>query len=144
VLLRRTLRAEFGIAIVVLGVTGALATYPPGKVADVGPVSERAVLGPARLELTIDPARAGSNELHIYFFERASGAQWDAAKDLTAVATLAGRDIDALPIELRKAGPGHYVAQQATFPAAGDWRLRFTARVSDFDQYEATVKVPIR
>ena len=35
VLLRRTLRTELAIAVVVLGVTGALATYPPGKVADV-------------------------------------------------------------------------------------------------------------
>jgi copper transport protein len=141
VALRRTLRCELAIAIVVLGVTGALATYPPGKVADVGPVSASAVLGPARMELTVDPARTGSNELHIYLFERSSGTQWERAKEVSATAT---RGSVALPVELRRAGPGHYVAQQATFPTAGDWRVRFTARVSDFDQYETTVKVPIR
>ncbi|MEA2124593.1 MAG: copper transport protein [Solirubrobacteraceae bacterium] len=141
VLLRRSLRLELAVGIVVLGVTGALATYAPGKVSDTGPVSESAVLGPARLELTVDPARVGANEVHLYLFERRSGAQWDRAKELTATAE---RGALELPVDLRKAGPGHYVAAQATLPRRGTWTLAVSARVSAFDEYVAKVKVPVR
>jgi copper transport protein len=141
VLLRRSLRGELGIAIVVLGVTGALATYPPAKVADTGPVSRSAVLGPARVELTLDPARRGANELHLYLFDRRTGAQWDRSKELKATIS---RGTLSLPVELRKAGPGHYVAQQTTIPRSGDWTLAVTSRVSAFDEYVAKLKVPVR
>lgn len=138
---RLTLRSELAVGVAVLGVTGALATYAPGKVAATGPVSRSAVIGPARAEVTVDPAAPGPNELHLYLFDRRTGAQWDRPEELTAVAS---RGTLALPVELRKAGPGHYVANQATLPRRGGWRLRITARVSAFDQYEATVTVPVR
>ena len=126
-----------------LGVTGALATYPPGKASALGPVRESAVLGPARMELTVDPAAAGVNELHLYFFDRATGAQWDRAEgahgDRSRGAT------SSLPLELRKAGPGplRRPPGDAADPRATG-RCASTARVSDFDQYAAEVEVPVR
>jgi copper transport protein len=141
VLLRRSLRAELAVGVVVLGVTGALATYAPGKVSDTGPVSASATLGPARMELTVDPARTGVNELHLYFFDRRTGAQWTDAKELTAKIT---RGTLELPVTLRKAGPGHYVAQSTVVPKRGDWTLDVTARVSAFDEFATKVEVPIR
>ena len=39
-----------------------------------GPFSGSADLGPARAELTVEPALAGPNEVHLYFFDRADGA----------------------------------------------------------------------
>ncbi len=138
---RVTLRGELAVMVVVLGVTGALATYAPGKVSATGPVSRSAVIGPARAEVTVDPAAPGSNELHVYLFDRKTGAQWDRSKELTATATHGAL---RLPIELRKAGPGHYVAPTATLPKPGSWTVTITARISDFDQYEAKLKVPVR
>ncbi len=138
---RVTLRAELAVGIAVIGVTGALATYAPGKVAAAGPVSASVVVGPARAEVTVDPATPGPNELHLYLFDRRTGAQWDEPKELTASVTRGGL---RLPVDLRKAGPGHYVANRATFPKRGEWTLQLTARVSDFDQYEAKVEVPVR
>ena len=41
------------------------------------PFSGSADIGPARLELTVDPARVGPNEMHVYLFDRRAGAQWD-------------------------------------------------------------------
>ncbi len=136
-----TLRIELGVAIVVLGVTGALATYAPGKASSLGPFADSAVLGPARMELTVDPAAPGINEAHLYFFDRQTGAQWDKTKELTARASSGDEE---LPLDFIKAGPGHFVAQQATLPTQGDWIVRVEARVSDFDQYAAEVEVPVR
>jgi copper transport protein len=143
-LLRRTVRTELLVGVAVLGVTGALATYAPGKVAETGPVTADAVIGPARMQLTVDPARPGVNEIHAYFFDRKTGAQWTAAKELTVTASLPARGIADLPVAMNHAGPGHYVAQQTALPATGNWRVKVAARVSDFDEYQATVTVRIR
>lgn len=136
-----TLRIELGVAVVVLSVTGALASYAPGKASALGPFTESAVLGPARMELTVDPAAPGVNEAHLYLFERATGAQWDRPRELTATAS---RGAERLPLEFVKAGPGHYVARQATLPTPGEWTLRVEARVSEFDQYAVELEVDVR
>jgi copper transport protein len=144
VLLRRTLRTELAVGVVVLGVTGALATYPPADSIATGPYATQATIGPARLEVTVDPALVGLNGVHLYLFDRRTGAQWDDAVEVRTTATLPGKGIGAMAIDLRKAGPGHYTAEGASFGVAGEWTLRVQARVSDFDQYEARVTVPVK
>ncbi len=144
VLLRRTLNTELAIALVVLGATGALAGYPPANTVAAGPYSTDARIGPARLELTVEPAAVGSNELHVYLFNRADGRQYDATKELTVTAELPGKQIHPIALDARQAGPGHYVVSGAAFGVKGDWEVEVVARVSDFDEYRTTVKVPIR
>ena len=60
VVLRRALRAEVGLIVVVLAVTAALVSYAPPSDAAAGPASGSATLGDARLEYTVDPAQAGA------------------------------------------------------------------------------------
>ena len=142
-LLRRTLRAELLIGVAALAVTGALAGYAPSIAEGTGPFSTSADLGPARLELTVDPARVGPNEIHVYLFDRASGRQYDATKELTVTAELPERQIEPIELEPAKAGPGHYVISGAAFGVTGDWTLEIAARVSDFDEHRVKVDVPI-
>jgi copper transport protein len=144
VALRRALRAEVALGIAALAATGALAGYSPSDVQATGPFSGSADIGPARAELTVEPALAGPNEIHIYFFERADGSQWDATKELTVEASLPERDIAPIELEPRKAGPGHYVMGGAPLAPAGDWTLEFAARVSDFDEFRTSFEVPIK
>ena len=143
VLLRRTLRAEVALGVAALAVTGALAGYPPATALSAGPFSDSANLGPARAELTVEPARAGANEVHVYLFDRSDGRQYDAPKELRFEASLPGKGIEPIELEATKAGPGHYVVGAAALAPAGDWRLELIARVSDFDELRATYKVPI-
>ena len=143
-LLRRTLRAEVALVIVVLGVTAALVSYPPPASLAGGPYSASARLGPLRLEATLDPARVGPNELHLYVLKAADGTPSSATKELTVTLALPGKGIGPLPARAREAGPGHYVVDTVALVPAGDWRLHVTSRVSEFDQYETTLKVPVR
>ena len=143
VLLRRTLRAELLIGVAALAVTGALAGYAPSIAEGTGPFSGSADIGPARLELTVDPARVGPNELHVYLFDRASGRQYDATKELTVTAELPERQIEPIELEPRKAGPGHYVISGAALGVAGDWTLEIAARVSEFDEHRTEIEVPV-
>jgi len=67
-LLRRTLRAEVLLILVVLGVTGALTSYAPpiAASASTGPVNVSERMGPLDLQMTVDPARTGPNQVHLY------------------------------------------------------------------------------
>jgi copper transport protein len=143
VLLRRTLRLELVLGLSVLAVTGALAGYPPSTAVSSGPVTREADVGPAHMQLTVDPAMAGPNEVHLYLFDHHTGAQFGRAKGVRVTAALPAKGIADLPLDLRTAGPGHLTGT-ATLPAKGDWQLTVTVRISDFDEYVARAAVPIK
>jgi copper transport protein len=142
--LRRTLRAEVALVVVVLGVTSALVSYAPPKSAASGPFSSTKRMGPIELQTTIDPARVGANQLHVYLFDARSGAPYTKTKELTVQASLPSKRIGPLDATMSKAGPGHYVANTLQLAPGGDWQLAVTDRVSDFDEYTTTLKVPVR
>ena len=142
--LRRALRGEVALIVVVLGVTGALSGYPPSTTAASGPVSRTLALGPESLELTVDPAQVGSNQIHLYLLDPRTGAQYDGAKEVTIAATQRDKQIGPIRETARRAGPGHYIVPAAVLGVPGDWQLTILVRVSDFDQYQAKTEVPIR
>ena len=141
--LRRVLRIELGLGLAVLVATAALAGYAPPASLAAGPFSTDFTLGPARAEVTVDPARVGANEMHLYLFDRRSGAQYDGTEELTVRLSLPEKKIAPIEVEARKAGPGHFVMSGATFGVAGEWTVEMTARVSDFDAYDNEFKLPI-
>lgn len=143
-LLRRALRGEVLLLLVVLGVTAALASYAPATAVRSGPFSGSAALGPAELEVTVDPAQVGANQIHLYLFDARSGAQFSRVKELGVTARMPEKSIGPLPLESQRSGPGHYTVPGAQLGVAGDWELNVTARVSAFDQYAAAIEVPIR
>jgi copper transport protein len=145
VAVRRALRAEVALIVVVLGVTAALSGYPPSTVQASGPVSRTVRVGPAEVQITVDPATVGANEIHLYLLNPTDGSQWDKAKQVTLSADQPDKGIGPLAIALSKAGPGHYVTSGAAALAVpGDWTLNLAVRVSAFDQYEQHIEVPIR
>jgi copper transport protein len=142
-LLRRTLRRE-GVAMLgVFGVTAALIAYTPPVDANSGPFSTTTTIGPAQLELTVDPARVGPNEIHLYLIDAKTGAQFTGTKELDVTASLPSKRIGPLAVTANLSGPGHYTLDTTTFAPAGTWQLQITDRVSDFNEYVKTINVPI-
>ena len=80
--LRRSLRAEILLIVGALAATAAMTTYAPADYAPVGPVSKTASLGPADIQLTVDPARVGPNEMHVYLIDKQNGTQYDKVKEM--------------------------------------------------------------
>ncbi|HEY5052610.1 MAG TPA: CopD family protein, partial [Solirubrobacterales bacterium] len=142
-ILRRALRAEVALLVVVLGVTAALASYAPPITAQSGPFSAESTFGPIQLEMSVEPARVGANEIHIYLFDAKSGAPYAKVKQLEVTAALPDKGI-SLPLEPQLAGPGHYTIPGALLNASGEWQLGITVRVSAFDQFTQKVEVPVR
>jgi copper transport protein len=142
VMARRTMRGELALMLAVFGVTAALISYAPPIDIVNGPFSITS-LGPAELEMTVEPARVGLNTAHIYLIDAKTGAQFTATKELTVTAKLPAKGIGPLPLQANLAGPGHYVLSSAELSPGGTWQLQITDRVSEFDEYTKTIEVPI-
>jgi len=142
--LRRTLRGEVALVLIVLGVTSALVSYAPPVANGTGPVTKNARMGPIQLQTTIGPARVGANQLHVYLFDGKSGAAYTKTKELTVQAALPAKGIGGLKVAMHRAGPGHFVGDAVQLVPAGKWQLTVTDRVSDFDEYTAKIAVPVR
>jgi copper transport protein len=141
---RRNLRGELALMLVVFGVTAALVSYTPPIDAASGPFSTTTSVGPAQLEMTVEPARAGLNTVHIYLIDAKTGAQFTATKELTVTAKLPAKGIGPLPLQPNLAGPGHYVLNSAELSPAGTWQILLTDRISEFEEFSKTVSVPVR
>jgi len=147
VLLRRALRAEVALLAGVLAATAVLAGSPPPRAAAAqagGPFSADVAIGPQRLQLTVDPARTGANEVHVYVLDGRSGAPFTGSEELRVTAELPAKAIGPLDLQATRAGPGHWVVTGAALAPPGTWRLVVANRVSDFDEHTARVEVPIR
>jgi copper transport protein len=140
---RRALRAEIALFVGVLAATSVLVASPP---ASAGPdvLSERVALGPAEAEVTMEPLQTGPNELHLYLFDRSDGSRLEDAEELRVSLRQRERDIGPLPVDVRPAGPGHFVATRADVGVAGDWELLLELRLSEFDLFTSRLPVEIR
>jgi copper transport protein len=142
-LARRTLRGELALMLCVFGVTAALISYAPPIDAATGPFSINTSIGPAELEMTVEPAKVGLNTVHLYLINAKTGAQFTATKELTATAKLPAKGIGPLTLKPIVAGPGHYVLNSAVLSPGGTWDIEIIDRVSEFEQFSRVVKVPI-
>ncbi|MGW1990086.1 copper resistance CopC/CopD family protein [Embleya sp. NPDC001921] len=152
--LRKAVAIEAALAIAVLGVTTVLTDTEPGRTAHerkqsetAGPVSRSVpfdaggAAGKGKLDVTVDPARVGPNELHIYFSDPI-GQIRDVA-ELTVSMALPGKGIDGADVQVRQGGPGHWLGD-LSLPMAGRWELSFSIRTSDVDRITVTVPVEVK
>ncbi|HEX5308446.1 MAG TPA: CopD family protein [Solirubrobacteraceae bacterium] len=144
VLARRSIRSELALMVCVFGATAALISYVPPVDEASGPFSTNTTLGPALLEMTVEPAQVGLNTIHLYLIDAKTGSQFAATKELTATARLAAKHIGPLPLKTNPAGPGHYVLSSAVLSPGGTWQIEIVDRVSEFQQYSRVVEVPIK
>ncbi len=141
----RAVAAELVVMIVVVGVTAVLVAEPPAKAqvaSAAGIVSRDGEIGPYRYTLTVDPARTGSNEIHVYLLD--STGSLAPVDEIAVSATLPAVDVGPLRFEATPAGPGHGVVTAAELPLAGDWQMQLDVREGEFDQWSTTIDIPIR
>ncbi len=143
-ILRRTLRAEVALIVVVLGVTGALASYAPADLQYTGPYNATTTIGGKELQVTLDPARVGANELHLYLFDPRTGAQFDGAQQVTVDETLPSKHIGPLEQAGVKSGPGHYTVPGVLLEVPGKWQIAVNVLFDKFDQSTRTLNVTVQ
>ena len=144
---RRFLRAagvELAMMAAIVGVTAVLVTEPPAKASVAAPklISDTVPIGNLELNYTIEPARTGSNVIHLYYF-KPTGEPANV-EDTKLSATLSSEGVGPIRIPLQKIVPSHYTTPAAVFPQPGDWQLLIEARRGEFEALTQTVTVPIR
>jgi copper transport protein len=140
----RIAAAELALMVAIVSVTAVLVSEPPARaeVTPRGPYATTTELGDLELNLVVDPAKAGLNQIHLYL-TNSSGQPTDV-DEATVSATLASRRIGPIRMEAHPAGPGHFIVHGAQLALAGDWQLRVEVRRGEFNATATTVSVPIR
>ncbi|MFD7706171.1 copper resistance CopC/CopD family protein [Streptomyces sp. NPDC059786] len=157
--LRRSVLAEAGVAVVLLAVTTVLTSTEPGRTQEEaaaatasapqrsGPLSLTVPFdtggedGKGTVRLSLDPARVGGNDLHL-FVERPNGKAFDVPEVKLAF-TLKAKDLGPLPVLPDHIATGHWTATGVQIPMAGDWKIAVTVRTSDIDQTTVTKNAKI-
>ncbi|WP_026912143.1 copper resistance CopC/CopD family protein [Patulibacter minatonensis] len=148
--LRRAVRIEAALIVVVLGVTAALSTYPPGTARQTSkpkppePFSATRPVGPLQARIDVTPGGVGPNRIVLRLTDPRTGRPFTGAKEVDLAEALPAQDIPALQQTAKAAGPGRFLVDGAPLSVAGTWTVAVSVRVSDFDQYETTVEVPVR
>ncbi|MDD9371904.1 MAG: CopD family protein, partial [Acidimicrobiales bacterium] len=146
-LLRQSVGAEVGLAVAVLAVTSLLVNAVPGESAEAGggggggPFTTQVTEDDIVLTLDVDPAEVGPVAVHI-FLNEPDGAPV-LPEEVRADLTLPAEDLGPITVSLVDFGQGHYSAESAEIPFAGDWELELTVRTSDIDQTIFDVVVPV-
>ncbi|MFJ5721910.1 copper resistance CopC/CopD family protein [Streptomyces sp. NPDC093149] len=150
--LRRSVLAEVTVAVALLAVTTVLTSTEPGRTEEeaargattaTAPAAEGPVNltlpfdtggqnGKGTVRMDIDPARTGTNELHIWI-DSPDGKAMDVP-ELKLALTLESKDIGPLPVLPVRLTEGHWTASGVQIPMAGTWKVAVTVRTSDIDQ----------
>jgi hypothetical protein len=93
------------------------------------------------LQVDVDPARTGSNTIHLY--ARSPDNKPLPVVGWSGAAELPGKGLQPVAIPFLPLTADHATGL-VSLPAAGDWQLRVTVRISTTDQATVTVVVPVR
>lgn len=140
--LRRSVLAEAALAVAVLGLTAWLVGTAPARSA-YAPVftQTKEVTSGLRVQVDVEPARAGLNDMHVYY--TAAGGKAVDVEQVAVRWTRSGTD-DTVPADIPRDSLGHYERLRVPLPSAGTWQLAVTTRTSDIDAYTTRFTVQVR
>ncbi|MCK9927897.1 copper resistance protein CopC/CopD [Frankia sp. Mgl5] len=140
--LRRGVLFEVLIGAVVLAVTAILVNTIPGRNSYAPPFARTTVAGPLTVDINVSPTRTGTQTMHVYTYDPQGRPQ--RLVEASGELSLPSAGVGPLQVPLVEVADGHAVAEGVGVPLPGQWQLRFTLRVNDFDQYVTTVFYDVR
>ncbi|MBL1379521.1 copper resistance CopC/CopD family protein [Zobellella iuensis] len=131
--LRRLIRLELGLLLVVLGLVAAWRFTPPPRTL-LPPGQVQAVVADAGLQavLTLSPGKAGPVRADI-LLQDAQGRVREA-RELALLLSHAQADIAPFRRQALPLAPGHWLLEELLLPAPGDWSVTVEVLVSDFER----------
>ncbi|MEY9860985.1 copper transport protein [Catenulispora sp. GAS73] len=147
--LRRSVAAEFGLAIVVLAVTALLVESQPasepapkaGPVTVSSPFDTGSANGTGTVDVALDPARVGADQLQITVLDKTGKPE--SVPEVDASLALPAQQLGPIKITLQAAGPGHHTASNVLVPMSGAWQVLVTVRTTDIDQATVILNVAV-
>jgi copper transport protein len=145
--LRRSVGGEVLLGIAVLVLTALLVNAVPARSA-VAPKlfsgSVKAGIGANQMliNVTVDPARAGLDTIHVYTL-KPDGTDL-VIRNITGDLSLPEKGIESLPANLRRAGGNHFLVDNLPITITGKWKLVIHVLRGGFSDTAAVFDVPIR
>jgi copper transport protein len=123
--LRRSVGGEVALGLAVLIVTALLVNAQPARSAltpnlFAGSVNAGSGSSAMTIQVTIEPARVGVNEVHVYTLTP-KGADLPVRDVSAKFVSVDGTT--SVPANLVKGGPNHYLSNNATFTASGRYQM---------------------
>jgi len=142
--LLRVVAAEVLVLCLVLGATAVLTNVTPAKAAlQRGPVSVNAPIGDGTMDVVVDPAKPGRNDIHVYFKDQ-NGQADDQYPKATFRLSLPSKGIPVIERPGVASGPGHFLLVGTQLPLAGTWTLTVVVQPDKFHERTGTVTFPVR
>lgn len=145
--LRRTVWAELAITAIVLALSAVLVQTPPARTADtyadggdLGYYSTTLTSPLYSLQVEVDPAKRGSNSVHLYAYTPDNKPL--PVLEWRATAALPDQGVEPIEVALLPLTDNHATGE-ISLPSPGSWQFSFTIRISDIDQATVTSTVPI-
>jgi copper transport protein len=139
---------EVALGAIVLAVTALLVQAVPARTAVTPPlfaaeVSVAAGDSTMLVDVVVDPARTGSNTMHITTLQE-SGRAFPVS-NIDASLALPARGIDRFAVPLRKVAPNHWLTDAVPIVPAGKWTLQIYVTRGRFTSITVPpIEVPIR
>jgi copper transport protein len=141
--LRRSMRAEVALAVLVLSATAVLVRSAPPVSIATAPPDLRLRLGPMEAHVQVEPAATGRNNITMHVFNSRTGRPASRIKEMTLRLAMAKNHIGPLKIKLKRAEAGQFKAPAQMLPVQGRWQMELDARVSEFDAFSAKAKFDV-
>lgn len=118
--------------------TSILVSAIPGRAALASPVSRHQAVATGYINITIDPAKVGTTDIHIYMLNKngtpfqVSDTGASLTKDVLRV-TLENkaRHSKPIPVTMKFQGLNHFVSVGASLPYAGQWSIKIAFDVAE-------------
>jgi copper transport protein len=139
-----TLRLEVVTLAVVVALTSVLVVVTPARTSAEAGVVERIVeLGDAgSVQVTVAPARAGFNQIHLYLFDP-DGRPAEIAQEVSVALSLPSANLGPITRDTFRAGPAHFQLDTDDLAVGGTWTFDVRARVDRFTEATGSAEIPI-
>lgn len=94
------------------------------------------------VQVTVAPARAGFNQIHLYLFD-VDGRPADIAESVTLALSLPEADLGPITREAARAGPAHLQVDGRDLAVSGRWTVQVNARIDRFTEASGAVEIPV-
>jgi copper transport protein len=137
--LRRTVTAEAGIAVVILGVTAALTGTAQAYEVYAPPFTRSATDAGITVQVHIDRPRVGNTTLVVSTFRNGAPQRM---QHIDGSLTELNPPVGPLPVTFRSVGIGREVAT-VTFPDQGNWDVELDVQTSAINEIAVSTTIPV-
>ena len=139
---RRTVGVEVVGMAAVIGVTALVVNLAPARDVVSRPIALTVETASGLVNITVDPAKRGNNELHPYALSNEGASR--PVEAISATLSNAGAGIERLESRIVRAGPNHFQALSLDLPLAGIWRVDISVKLDAFTEENGSATFTLR